>query len=82
MALQYISNEHGEKIAVIIPIQEWESLMAKHEGLKDLLAQDKFAELNSTRKKPSDFVGMISKEEAQEIQNYLKKARTEWDRCF
>jgi len=81
MDLQYISNEHGEKTAVIIPIKEW-NITAKHEDLKDLDEQNKPVKLNSDKKKPSDFVGMISKEEAVEMQEYLKKARGEWDRDF
>lgn len=41
MDLQYISNERGEKTAVIIPIQEWNNLTAKHEDLKEMTEQAK-----------------------------------------
>ncbi|GLU53169.1 hypothetical protein [Dyadobacter frigoris] len=82
MDLQYISNEHGEKTAVIIPIQEWNNLTAKHEDLKELAEEVKPTEGISQKKKPSDFIGIMSKEEAEEMNNYLKKARGEWDRDF
>ena len=82
MDLQYISNEHGEKTAVIIPIQDWNNMTAKHEDLKELSDQVKQEERSSKKMKPSDFVGIISKEEAEEMQIYLKKVRGEWDRDF
>ena len=80
MDLQYISNEHGEKTAVIIPIQEWNNLTARHEDLKELSEEVKLVKDIPQKKKPSDFVGILSKEEAEEMQNYLRKARGEWDR--
>ncbi|MEO6684689.1 MAG: hypothetical protein ABIN24_01945 [Dyadobacter sp.] len=82
MDLQYISNERGEKTAVIIPIQEWNNLTAKHEDLKELSEEVKPTEEISQKKKPSDFIGIISKEEAEEMHNYLRKTRGEWDRDF
>ena len=82
MDLQYISNEHGEKTAVIIPIQEWNNLTARHEDLKELSEEVKIVKDIPQKKKPSDFVGILSKEEAEEMQNYLRKARGEWDRDF
>lgn len=82
MDLQYISNERGEKTAVIIPIQEWNNLTAKHEDLKELSEEVKSIKGLVQKKKPSDFIGIVSKEEAEEMQDYLKKARGEWDRDF
>ena len=49
MDLQYISNENGEKTAVIIPIDEWKFITDKHQDLRDLgegILEDK-----STKKK-------------------------------
>lgn len=80
MDLQYISNEHGETTAVIIPIQEWNNLTARHEDLKELSKETKPDRENPPKKKPSDFAGIITKEQAQEMHNYLKKTRGEWDR--
>ena len=77
MDLQYISNEHGEKTAVIIPIQEWNNLTARHEDLKELSEEVKLVKDIPQKKKPSDFIGIMSKEEAEEMNDYLKKARGE-----
>lgn len=34
--LQYITNQEGEKIAVILPIEEFEKLLMNIEDLKDI----------------------------------------------
>lgn len=81
MDLQYISNENGEKTAVIISINDWNNITAKHEDLKEM--EEKVSKFEtSLKRKPSDFVGIISGQEADEMQKYLKKARGEWDRDF
>ena len=81
MDLQYISNENGEKTAIIIPIEDWNTITARHEDLKEM--EDKVLKFKPLkRKKPSDFVGIISNQEADEMQEYLKKARSEWNRDF
>ena len=36
MDLQYISDTDGRQTAVIIPIQDWHDLTAKHQDLRDL----------------------------------------------
>ena len=36
LSLQYITNEKGEKIAVILPIEEFEELLMDIEDLKDI----------------------------------------------
>jgi hypothetical protein len=33
-------------------------------------------------KRPSDFAGTLSKEEGEKFHDYLKQARSEWDRGF
>lgn len=33
-------------------------------------------------KKPSDFAGTLSKEEGERFHEYLKQARSEWNRGF
>lgn len=34
MNLQYISDNHGQKISVVIPIQEWNNLKSKYKELE------------------------------------------------
>ncbi len=36
LSLQYITNQKGEKIAVILPIEEFEELLMDIEDLKDI----------------------------------------------
>jgi len=37
---------------------------------------------NPDGRKPSDFAGTLSKEEGEKFHEYLKQARSEWDRGF
>ena len=36
LSLQYITNENGEKVAVILPIEDFEELLMDIEDLKDI----------------------------------------------
>ena len=36
LSLQYITNQEGEKVAVILPIEEFEELLMDLEDLKDV----------------------------------------------
>lgn len=74
MDLQYISDISGNHVAVIIPIEQWNTLTAKHQDLKGL---EKPLKLN---KKLSDFRGAISKEVTKELLQYVEQSRKEWDR--
>jgi hypothetical protein len=76
MALQYISDNAGKHTAVIIPIAEWNNITAKHEDLKKL---ESTAEINYKRK-PSDFVGCISKETALKMIADIEQSRDHWER--
>jgi hypothetical protein len=75
MELQYISDSSGNHTAVIIPINEWDSILAKHTDLKEL-AEEKNPKTNDA----SRFKGLLTNEEAEKYHKYLKKARSEWDR--
>ncbi len=77
MELQYISDGAGNHTAVIIPIAEWNNITAKHEDLKELMDEP---EKKAIKRKPSDFAGTLSNEEAEKFHEYLKQARSEWDR--
>ena len=71
MSLQYISDTQGRHTAVIIPIEDWNTLTAKHHDLKSL---------ESSKRKPSDFVGCISPETAQKMITDIERSRNEWER--
>lgn len=65
MTSQYITNEKGEKIAVVIPIKKFEKMMEDLDDLEDIKAYDRamiaaepsipiekaFKELDKKRKK-------------------------------
>lgn len=74
MPLQYITDNTGAHTAVVIPINEWELLTRKHEDLKTL-------EVVPTKPKVklSDYAGMLSKETAEEMLNYVAESRSEWE---
>ncbi|MGZ3756075.1 MAG: hypothetical protein ACXVAY_20470 [Mucilaginibacter sp.] len=75
MELQYISDNTGKHTAVIIPIEEWNSITAKHEDLKELIEEKTTKSNNASR-----FKGLLTDEEAEKYHVYLKQARSEWDR--
>ncbi|MFN3489930.1 MAG: hypothetical protein ACK4YV_12395 [Emticicia sp.] len=77
MGLQYISDTQGRHTAVVIPIEEWNNITAKHEDLK-LLEKPK----PNQKRKPSDFVGCISKETAQRMIIEIEQSRNEWERTI
>lgn len=71
MSVQYLSDAQGRHTAIVIPIEEWNTLAAKHEDLKDL---------EKPRQKPSDFFGTLDSEEGQKLQDYVLNSRNEWNR--
>ena len=76
MELQYISDDSGKHTAVIIPIAEWDSLMARYDILK---ASERPVETTKKRKL-SDFIGCISKDTAIKMIADVEKSRSEWER--
>ena len=75
MSLQYISDDSGNHTAVIIPIDEWNEITAKHEDLKEF---DKPKSVS--KKKPSEYAGTLSKEEGKKFLEYVEQSRNEWER--
>lgn len=70
MNVQYLSDAQGRRTAVQISIADWNELEAR------------LAELNEPekpKKKPSDFVGILSKETAQQMIADIDQSRNEWD---
>lgn len=68
MNVQYISDTQGRHTAVVIPIEEWNSLT------------EKYQELGKSKPNAARFKGLLTKEEADKYHTYLNQARTEWDR--
>ncbi|MFN8257269.1 MAG: hypothetical protein U0W24_16355 [Bacteroidales bacterium] len=74
MTLQYILDKSGKTTAVVISINDWESLTQKYSEIKQI------TELPGNKKKPSEFADILTKEEAEKIQLYLTETRKQWDR--
>jgi len=73
MDIQYIKDKKGRTNAVLIPVKEWEKIKRKLELLEKVKEK--------SGQKPSEkFYGSISRERADELQEELKKMRSEWDR--
>jgi hypothetical protein len=49
MKHQYITNESGKKIAVVIPIEEYDKIVEKLEMLADIKAYDSVLTANEPR---------------------------------
>ena len=77
MELQYISDTHGNHTAVVIPIDDWKDITAKLEHLKDQTIDSSVKMSNAIR-----FKGILTNEETEKYQKFLKKARSEWDRAI
>jgi hypothetical protein len=75
MALQYISDNSGNHTAVIIPIDEWNNIIAVHTDLKELENEN-----ITPKRKPSDFIGSLSKETAKKMLLDIEQSRNEWER--
>jgi predicted metal-dependent peptidase len=75
MALQYLSDNEGNHTAVLVPIEEWEQITSK---LRELEHTEKQVQTDR-KKKPSDFFGTIPKDVAQQMQEYVKQSRDEWE---
>ncbi len=76
MALQYISDINGNHTAVIIPIDDWNNIIATLDDLKDF----EKPEQAKRKLKLSDFVGSLSKETAQQMISDIEKSRETWER--
>jgi predicted GTPase len=76
MDLQYLSDAQGRHTAVVIPIEEWNNLTETYQDLKKL----ENPKPENIRRKPSDFVGCISKETAQKMISDIELSRSQWER--
>lgn len=75
MELQYISDNEGNPTAVIIPINEWNSITQKHKDLENL------APATTTKRGNADLIkGLLNNEQAEKYHKHLKNIRKEWDK--
>lgn len=78
MNVQYLSDAQGRHTAIVIPIEEWQTITARHPDLETLEKPQQ----DTNRRKPSDFFGTLSPEVAEKMQEYVTQSRQEWDRLI
>ena len=74
MRLQVIQDGHGKNTGVFIPINDWHTIVQKHEDLKALVNIEP-----EPRKKLSGLAGKLSHETAAAMQAYVAESRNEWE---
>ncbi len=74
MDLQYLSDSDGKPTAVVIPIEDWQRLTHQHEDLRDLE--------QPARKTMASYKGVLSPDEAENLQSYVTQSRDEWSQGF
>ena len=71
MEVQYLSDAQGNHTSVLIPIADWNKIKDCYEELK---------KTEKPKKKPSDYVGCISKETAERMIADIEESRNQWER--
>ena len=74
MRLQIIQDEHGQNTGVFIPINDWNTIVKKHNDLKELINIEPTA-----KRKLSELVGKLSHETAQAMQKHVAESRNAWE---
>ena len=74
MRLQLIQDGFGNNTGVFVPINDWNTIIQKHEDLKALVNIEQ-----SPKIKLSELAGKISHQTAEEMQKYVAESRDEWE---
>lgn len=74
MRLQVIQDGYGRNTGVFIPINDWNTIIQKHEDLKELVDLEPLP-----KRKLSELAGKLSHETAEAMQKYTAKSRDEWE---
>ncbi len=74
MQIQVLKDSFGKNTGVFIPMEDWNIISQKYEGLKGLV------NISKTKKKISDLVGALSDETANAILEEVKEGRKNWER--
>lgn len=74
MSLQVIQDGFGQNTGIFVPINDWNTIIQKHEDLKALVNIEPVA-----KKKLSELAGKLSQETAQAMQKYVAESRNEWE---
>ncbi|MDZ7897974.1 MAG: hypothetical protein U5N85_08095 [Arcicella sp.] len=74
MRLQVIQDGYGQNTGVFVPINDWNTIIQKHEDLKILVNTE-----SKPKKKSSSLAGSLSSETAEKMQKYVSESRKEWE---
>ncbi|TAG91274.1 MAG: hypothetical protein EAZ20_03405 [Bacteroidetes bacterium] len=74
MRLQVIQDGYGANTGIFVPMNDWNTIIQKHEDLKDLVNIEP-----SPKKKLSELAGKLSAETADAMQKYVEESRNEWE---
>jgi hypothetical protein len=77
MHLQYLSDDSGKQMAVVIPIDKWKALTTKYTDLESDIQNE---EPTTKKYTMADFVGTISPETANALLAHTEQSRDEWER--
>ncbi len=71
---KYITDEGGKKLSVILPVSEFNAL------LKALIHSIESEEKTTPKKNGiARFRGILTTQQADQLQDYVQKSREEWD---
>lgn len=71
MNVQYLSDAQGRHTAIVIPIEEWNTIVARHDDLKTL---------EKPKQKLSEkYAGKLPATITDELQDYVTQSRIEWN---
>jgi hypothetical protein len=74
MRLQVIQDGYGKNTGVFVPINDWITIIQKHEDLKALVDIEPLP-----KRKLSELAGKLSHETAEAMQKYVAETRNEWE---
>ena len=75
---QYITDDMGKKLSVIIPISEFDALLDALKRSIDTLQTN--TDTKNGKNNAARFKGLLTPEEADKFHTYLHQTRNEWDR--
>jgi hypothetical protein len=74
MRLQVIQDGYGQNTGVFVPMNDWNTIVQKHEDLKILVNTE-----SKPKKKLSSLAGLLSSETAEKMQKYVSESRKDWE---
>ncbi|MDX2128894.1 MAG: hypothetical protein SFU91_07660 [Chloroherpetonaceae bacterium] len=77
MAIQIIKGKDGLNTGVFVPIEEWITIIQKHEDLKNLVDLEQ-----KPKRKISELAGTLSPEAGEALLKHVADSRNEWEERF